>query len=251
MEKVIGVVAGAGPFAGLDLLRKILDQTIASTDPEHLTVVSISQPHAIADRTQYLLGQTPHNPAVAIAAQFCSLERMGAQVAAIPCNTAHAPPILDAVLAQMRAANSRLQVLHMIHETAQFIRRRHPAVQRVGLLATTGTWRTNVYPQALEPFGLEVVLPEAGVQKELIHRAIYDASYGIKASGRASATARRYLLKSIEHLRSRGAEAIILGCTELPLAIPEQRISDMSVIDPTFILARALVREANPAKLKP
>jgi aspartate racemase len=61
MEKIIGVVAGCGPFAGLDLLRKILEQTIASADQEHLTVVSVSQPCAIPDRTQYLLGQASLN----------------------------------------------------------------------------------------------------------------------------------------------------------------------------------------------
>lgn len=170
MEKVIGIVAGSGPFAGLDLLRKILEQTLASTDQEHLTVLSVSQPCAIPDRTQYLLGQAPHNPALAFAAQLRLLEQMGAQVAAIPCNTSHAPRIFDKIVAELNAAASRLQVLNMLSEVGQFISSHHPEVRRVGVLATTGTCRTGVYSQALKPLGLEVLIPESKLQDELIHR---------------------------------------------------------------------------------
>ena len=52
-------------------------------------------------------------------------------------------------------------------------------------------------------------------------------------------------------LQQQGAEAVVLGCTEIPLAITERRIDDAVIIDPTLVLARALIRKANPAKLKP
>jgi aspartate racemase len=251
MEKIIGVVSSVGPFAGVDLLRKILAQTVASNDQDHLTVLSVSRPCAIPDRTQYLLGQASLNPALAIAAQLCLLEQMGAQVAAIPCNTCHAPPIFDVMLSELRAAGSRLQVLHMLREVAQFINSYHPEVQRVGILATTGTCRTGIYLQALEPLGLEVLVPEPALQDELIHPAIYDPVYGLKAMGQATQIARNYILEGIEHLRRHGAEAIVLGCTELPLAIWENCIDEVIIIDSTLILARSLVREANSNKLKP
>ena len=63
--------------------------------------------------------------------------------------------------------------------------------------------------------------------------------------------ARQQLMLGIEALQAAGAEAIILGCTELPLAFTEPMVAGLPLIDPTLILARALIREANPAKLKP
>ncbi len=250
-EKVIGVVGGAGPFAGLDLLGKILQETLAETDQEHLTVISLSQPNQLPDRTAFLLGQTAENPAYAIFNQLQQLERAGAAIAAIPCNTAHAPPIFDVVMAQLQAAGSQIKFLHMIAETAQHIRQQYPRLRRIGVLSTTGTYRAQIYPDLLEPKGLTTLVPDKQLQTEVIHPAIYHPHYGIKALGRHAQRAREGLLQGVENLRQQGAEAVILGCTEIPLAIPETRLDELIVIDPAVILARALIREANPLKLKP
>jgi len=183
-EKVIGVVAGAGPFAGLDLLGKILDQTAAEKDQDHLTVISLSRPCEIPDRTEFLLGETAVNPAHAIFRQLQTLERAGAAVAAIPCNTAHAPAIFGLVQEQLQAAGSQIQFLHMIAETARFLRQQYPGLQRVGVLSTTGTYKFRLYPDLLEPAGFTVLVPDLRLQTENIHPAIYDRRYGIKARGR-------------------------------------------------------------------
>jgi aspartate racemase len=80
---------------------------------------------------------------------------------------------------------------------------------------------------------------------------VQPAIYLIKIHGKSSKKARESLHIAINNLKQKGAEAIILGCTEIPLAITETEIDSMIVIDPTTILARALIREANPAKLRP
>ncbi|MCB9421280.1 MAG: aspartate/glutamate racemase family protein [Ardenticatenaceae bacterium] len=250
-EKIIGIVGGAGPFAGLDLQTKILNQTDATQDQEHLTIINLSQPNQLTDRTAFLLGETAVNPAQAIFQQLQLLERAGTAVAAIPCNTAHAPVIFDVVLAQLKAAGSRLTFLNMVYETAQYIHQHHPGIKRIGVLSTTGTYRVRIYPDLLETIGFEVLVPDEVVQKTAVQPAIYHPQHGIKACGKATPQSRNWLLQSIHHLQQQGAEAIILGCTELPLAITENRIETMQVIDPTTILARALIREANPAKLRP
>lgn len=250
-EKIVGVIAGAGPFAGLDLLGKILNQTAAGKDQDHLTIVSLSRPCQIADRTEYLLGQTDANPAYAIADQVLQLEQLGAAVAAIPCNTAHAPAIFDAILRELHAASSNVKFLHMVKEVSAFLNQQLPHTRRVGVLSTTGTYRANIYPAALAPAGFQVIVPDAGFQERVVHAAVYDPAYGIKATGQPTATARHNLLAGIDHLREKGAEVVVLGCTEMPLAITEPQIEGIMVIDPTLILARALIREANPARLKP
>ena len=94
-EPIIGIIAGAGPFAGLDLATKILEQTDASCDQEYLPMVSVSTPGEIEDRTRYLLGESEENPAYALAKNFLDLQTMNAKVIGMPCNTAHAAPILE------------------------------------------------------------------------------------------------------------------------------------------------------------
>lgn len=244
----IGVVAGVGPYAGLDLLRKIAEQTRSATDQEHLAVFSISDPGPIPDRTSFLLGEVDVNPAVAIAEQLRMLHQMGATVAGIPCNTAHASSIFD--LIRQRLPDD-LRLLHMIEETASWIRRHHPYLRKIGILATSGTIKAGIYASCLSSAGLQTVLPDRPVQDQYVQPAIYNRVYGIKATGGGSTEAREALLFSIEHLRRNGAEAIILGCTEIPLAIPEASLSGTPTVDPTLVLARALIRAIDPQKLKP
>jgi len=250
VEKVAGIVAGVGPYAGLDMLHKIFDQTIATTDEEHLTVIGWYQSNAVPDRTKYLLGEAMENPGYAIAQQLLALEQAGAVVAAIPCNTAHAPAIFDAACDELTRQNSSLHLLHMIHEVAQHMQTEFADIQHVGILSTTGTYDTEIYPTLLEPLGYNVVVPPRDWQIEKVDGAIFDPEYGIKATGRGTQLAREDLQKTIALLHKAGAEAIILGCTELPLAFSETAIDGLPLIDPTLILARAVIREVNPHKLK-
>lgn len=249
-EKIIGIVAGVGPFAGLDLLSKVLAETAAARDQDHLPILSLSWPSQIPDRTEYLLGQTAVNPAFPMVEQLRLLEQMGATVAAIPCNTAHVPPIFDAILSELQTAGSRLKLLHMIGEVVTFLKQHYPTLQRVGVLSTTGTYRAAVYPSILEPAGFRVVVPDEGMQVELIHAAVYHPGYGLKAHGHATTTARKNLLTGVHALRQQGAEAIVLGCTEMPLALAGPTVEGLPLIDATRILARALIREVDPTKLK-
>ncbi|MBK8988332.1 MAG: amino acid racemase [Chloroflexi bacterium] len=243
-DKPIGIVAGVGPFAGLDLLGKILAETAVHRDQDHLPIYSLSQPDEILDRTEYLLGIVAENPAYAIAGQLQKLAAMGAQVAGIPCNTAHAAPIFDVIMAELRAANCQIHLLHMIREVGRHLRDNHPAIQTVGVLSTTGTYRAQIYPQMLGEVGFIVLAPDEAMQAAQIHPAIYDPVYGIKATGAPTNQARAQLMAGARALRQQGAEAVILGCTEIPLAIETAQIHDMIAIDPTRILARALIREA-------
>jgi aspartate racemase len=244
-------VAGAGPYAGLDLIKKILEQTEATRDQDHLHIVSWFQPQQLPDRTAYLLGESQTNPAYAIAEQVAALAGAGAAVAAIPCNTAHAAPIYAVVVAELARRGCHIRFLHMIRETAHAVRVRFPTLHTVGLLATTGTVATRLYADILEPLGLHVVVPDAELQAACVQQAIYAPDYGIKALGHGTARSSADLLTAATALRAAGAEALILGCTELPLAITGPTFAALPTIDPTLILARALIRAVNPAKLKP
>ncbi len=117
-------------------------------------------------------------------------------------------------------------------------------------MSTTGTAVTRIYPINLEPLGFEIVMPNEALQKEAIHPAIYDPVYGIKACGQATERARQDLMLGVRQLQEAGAQAIILGCTEIPLAIQEKQIDGMILIDPALILARSLIAAVDPTKLR-
>ena len=100
------------------------------------------------------------------------------------------------------------------------------------------------------PVHSRVVAPDDALQTEAIHPAICDPNYGIKACGQATERARQDLMLGLRQLQDVGAQAIVLGCTEIPLAIQEERIDDLIIIDPALILARALITAVDPTKLK-
>jgi aspartate racemase len=248
---MIGIVGGVGPYAGLDLFRKVLDSTVARADQEHVDLVLVSMPGSIVDRTEYLEGRIPENPGPALARVILKLEAAGAKVAGIPCNTAHVPEIFDAVMEVLGREGSSIRVLHMIRETIAFIRFAFPGAKKIGVLSTTGTYRAGIYRDALEKAGFGVARPSPAMQEEWIHTAIYHPEYGIKSqSDPVRAEAIAHLEKGLAYLKEQGAEAVILGCTEISLAFPRTEIMGMSAIDPTRILARALLREAFPGRLK-
>ncbi len=241
---IIGIVGGVGPFAGLDLQRKILDQTAAVRDQDHLPVIAVSWPGLIPDRTDFLLGRTSENPAWPMLEQLRLLAGAGATVAGIPCNTAHAPAIFDVIRAGVAEFERPLRLLHMIEETAAHLQAHYPGLSTVGVLSTTGAWRARVYPAALEPLGYRVVVPDEALQVETIHPAVYDPAFGIKSAGGVTTQALADLELGIVALREMGAEAIISGCTEMSLAFPAGVWDGLPVVDPTLALARGLVREA-------
>lgn len=250
-DPIVGVVAGVGPYAGLDMLRKIFDQTIATGDHDHLTVVGWYQSCAIPDRAKYLLGEADENPGYAIGQQLLQLENAGAQIAAIPCNTAHAPAIIRVALDELNKNSSSLRVLNMIDEVAAHLASSASQIDCVGVLSTVGTYDTEIYPTILNPLGYKTVVPPRDWQIERVDKAIFDADYGLKSVGCGTEQSRKDLIETISLLKAEGAQAIILGCTELPLAFSETSIAGLPLIDPTCILARAVIREAAPTKLKP
>ena len=251
-ETMIGIVGGVGPYAGVDLMEKILDQTEARSDQEHLSIALISLPCRIEERTAFLLGETDNNPAEAVFEIIVKLEQIGAGIVGIPCNTMHSPRIFDFLLKKMKDTKSNVKLIHMINEVAEFIRTNHPKIKNLGLLCTTGTYKTRVYLDCLEPEGFNVIVPDEASQESLVQNAIFERTYGIKAqSNPVTKDAKAKLLQAIHYLEQQGAEAIILGCTEIPLAITDKKIGSAIIIDPTLILARALIRQINPDKLKP
>lgn len=241
MSKTIGIVGGMGTYASIDLLSKIADNTDAGTDQEHLSVFMISEPQLILDRTEYLLGNINENPGYAIAKIAERLAGMGASLIGLPCNTAHVPEIVDIVNTSLP---SGCKLVNMIEEVGKFIRGNYGHVSKVGVLATNGTYRSRVYNFYLQKESISVLYPDEESQFSKVHPSIYDPEYGIKAQSKnISDRSISDLMEVVQELIARGAEALVLGCTEIPLAIREDNIDGIPIIDASDVLAKALVRE--------
>lgn len=225
-KKTIGILGGMGPLATVDLFRKITVHTDAKSDQEHPRVV-IDSNTDIADRTEALLhGGADPTPEMIRSAQH--LERIGADVLIMPCNTAHC--FYDAV-----AASVSVPMLHMITLTCDALRAR--GVRRAGLLATDGTVQTGIYQRAFADSGIALLTPPSAAQAAVMD-IIYD---GVKSGDLAYDTAA--FRRACEGLLSRGAETLILGCTELPLAFELYHL-DYPAVDPTLELALGALRFA-------
>ena len=247
---LIGILGGMGPQAGLDMAEKLIAMTRAECDQDHLSFVLFSMPEILPDRTDFLLGKTDTNPAQEIANQFEKMAGMGVTIAVMACNTAHAGPIFDTALEILRTKQVKLQILHLIDETINYIKSRYPQVRRVGLLATQGTYKTRLYDQALETAGLQAVIPDEHVRVNDVHAALYGPSSGIKTcDGPVTVEAMERVHSAIEHVNQLGAEVVILGCTELPLAVKEDLVGRIPILDPAKIMAEKLILETSPAKL--
>lgn len=239
---MIGIVGGVGPLAGVDLARKIIEETPASKDQEHVQVVLLSLPDLIPDRTEFLIGKEHINPGIQMTKILLQLEKAGAVVAGIPCNTAHAPLIFNHIRKELERCASRLYLLNMIEETASFLLNEHE-FKKIGVLSTTGTLNAGVYKAVLNKFGFEVLEIDNLEHQNMVHEAIYNPEFGIKsASPHVTQEARNILIRSCRELIKRGAEIIILGCSEMCFALTESIIDTCPLIDPTRILAKALVK---------
>lgn len=223
-KKTIGIIGGMGPMATVDLFRRLVEHTDAKSDAEHIHIIIDNYPQ-IPDRTRAILaGDDSVIPYLVESAR--RLEKAGADMLLIPCNTSH-------YFYDRLCKETGIPVMHMIRECAK--RAASLGYTRVALLATDGVVFSGVYTTVFAEYGIEVLLPGADGQSKVMH-LIYDE---VKA-GKAAHP--EILDGEIDSLKDKGAEAFILGCTELPLAFGTG--CSAPLIDPTAVLAEAAILAA-------
>lgn len=261
-ENVVILGGGVGPMAGVAAHARVIESTLSGGDDQsHLTVVHLSRSSAIPDRTEYLLaferGERPAaDPASGMAGVFAAAVRAlkpgETAVGGIPCNTFHAPPIFDRFLRELADRAVPVRIVHMLRETVSLLRLRLGGGKgcAIGVLSTTGTRRSRVYDTLLEEAGFRIRSISENDQP-LLHQAIYDPVWGIKAVSPPSERAAETVARFARDLADAGVAAIVPACTELPLVLPGDVFAGVPLVDPVLALARGLVREAAPAKLRP
>jgi aspartate racemase len=227
VKKVLGILGGMGPLAGADFLAKLTAATPASCDQEHIPVILYSVPQ-IPDRTAAIL-RGGASPLPAMLEGVRALKDAGAILIAIPCNTAH-------YWYDELASQGELPILHIADAVIRALDRQAVGNTAIGLMGTRGTLAAGFYQQRFAKLGLNCIenLPEE--HDTLVAAAIAE----VKANRLDSAV--KLASAAAQKLFDRGATRVVLGCTELPLAIdlaePELRAR---CLDATQTLATACV----------
>jgi aspartate racemase len=249
-RRVIGIVGGLGPFAHIELERRLL-AAAGSPDgeqeyPEWIVASIASAP----DRTAAVLGQGPSPTPWLVR----SLETLAtcADFALIACVTAHA--FLEEAQAQVR-----LPVLDLVELTLLEAARRCGADAKVGVLATTGALRSGIFPRAAAQLALRLELlslldlPSGeGLQEELLMRPIYGplqdgqrAAGGIKCGGEQDPLTgvphRDALTAAVRVLAGAGAACVAMACTEIGVSLGQAPIDAITLLDPLDLGARRAV----------
>lgn len=221
-KKVLGVLGGMGPEASAYFYMLVTKLTKAKRDQDHISMIIYSEP-TIPDRTKAFLGQGP-SPLPAMVEAIKILEKSGANLIAIPCNSAH-------YWINELKKSTNVQIINMIEEFTKDLTRLN--YKKVGLLATTTTVQSKLYERYLKLHNIEVIIPRN--QEEVMQAIYYVKANKIKK-------ARRIFIKASKELEERGVQAIIAGCTEVPLAL-QPRDLNVPLLDPMVSLAKKCIIE--------
>lgn len=229
--KTLGIIGGLGPMATAYLLQLIIEMTDANTDQEHLDCIVFDRPN-VPDRTAYILDHGKPSPLPALQDMARQLEALGCGVLCTPCVTAH-------YFHRELAGCVGVPLLHMPEETAAELAR--SGRQRIGVMATTGTVESGLFQAAFGHYGLETVLPGEEGQRRVMSLIYEDVKAGKRPDpGKFAAVA--------QELAARGAECVVLGCTELSL-LKRDGLTSGPVLDALEVLAKRCVQECG-ASLK-
>jgi len=230
---LLGIYGGVGPLSHTLFEQHLLaggHRRGARADQEH-PVWILASASSTPNRMASIAG-TGEDAQAHIRHFAQLLERAGADVLFVVCNTAHA------YHASVQRT-LRIPWVHLMDLVAGHVRATLPAAARVGILGTDGTLITRLYHRALASHGLEPVAPEVGSEAQrLVMEAIFDTSWGIKATGAAvSDRARRNLERAAEWCVDRGAEAVVAACTEVSVALTPDAVGRVPVVDPLLVAA--------------
>lgn len=225
MPKLLGVLGGMGPLATADFMRKLTELTPASRDQDHIPVLVYSNPQ-VPDRSTAIMGRG-ESPLPALLDGIARLQGAGAEAIAIPCNTAH-------YWYDQMAAASQVPVLHIVGSVCDVLKGRGIDGGTVGVMGTAGTLHTGIYQGYLQRSGYSCVLPTESEMAELVMPGIVSVKAGDLP------TAKRVLGDAARRLGDRGARMVVLGCTEIPLALADASPEAAALyVDSTAALAQA------------
>jgi aspartate racemase len=224
---LLGILGGMGPLATADFLAKLVDETPASRDQDHIPYIAYGVPQ-IPDRPPAITGNG-ESPLPHMLRGIATLKQAGAQAVAIACNTAH-------FWHDDLVREGGLPILHIADAVCDLLAERGITSGKIGLIGTEGTIMAGFFQKRFAALGLDCLVSSRADQHQLVLPAI--AAVKVNDLARAH----RLAITAVTHLQATGAQAVVLACTETPVAV-EFAAHPVSVhcIDATRALARACV----------
>ena len=227
--KTVGVLGGMGPAATADFMTSVIALTNAAKDQDHVRMIVDNNPQ-VPDRQQALLGDRAPVES-ALASMATNLEAAGADFLVMPCNTAH-------VFINQAIESVSIPFLNIIDETVSAL---DQSARCIGIMATTGCVNAGVYQAAIEASNRQFLLPDQAEQEQLMQLIFH-----VK-SGDTSEAVRMDMVLLARSLIEAGADAIIGGCTEIPIVLAQTDI-DVPFASSNEILARRTIEFAKNNK---
>ena len=224
---MIGVLGGMGPLATVDFFSKVLDATPAKGDTDHVPLLIQSDPR-IAPRPAAILGDG-RSPLPELLAGRDRLIAAGAMALVMPCNTAHFwyPHLLK---------GCRVPFLSIVDASVKELSRLADAGSKIGVIATRATLAAQIFDLPLVRLGYSVVLPDEVMMDKLVLPGIEMVKAGETLHGG------QLIEQAVQTLLNNGTRAVILACTETPLALDAIKSQLRShCVDTTAALARCCV----------
>jgi aspartate racemase len=228
-SKTVGILGGMGPAATVDLMQRIIAATPAADDIDHIRMLVDNNPK-VPSRMKALVDKNGPSAAPVLRAMARQLRDQGADLLAMPCNTAH--HYYDEV-----SAGVDIPFLNMMELASSHIATHQPGVQRVGLLASSALSQIKLYEPWFDALGVEVVYPPAEKQRALMALIVAIKANAGDAEGFAA------LHDCAETLETLGVDCLLIACTELSV-ISQQLKTPLPSYDAADILAREVVIQA-------
>jgi aspartate racemase len=223
----IGVFGGMGPSATVDFVDKLVKLTPATRDQEHIPMLIASLPH-IYDRSSAILGNG-RDPLPQLLAGIALLNDAGVGVIAIPCNSSHH-------WFKEMSKNSKAPILHIAKACVEAID--VATAPRVAIFATRGALASGFYQDELRALSIEFILPDPERSQKCVDDCIREIKAGDIALGG------RHLTQACRDAYQQGANTLIMGCTEIPIASRQADVYGLTLLDSSLELARACVNYA-------
>lgn len=223
MSKKLGVIGGLGPAATAYYYELVSRMTDVNLEQEHIDINIISKP-SIPDRTDFILGRSTNSPLPHLIEAGRTLVELGADCVAITCITAH-------YFHEELSNRIKAPIIHIIYETVKHLKEHN--IKRAGIMATEGTIESNLFQKELINNNIEPIIPSRQGQA-LVTSLIYkNVKAGIPVN-------MEQFNEVKDELKNRGADIIILGCTELSIIKRDEDIGS-GFIDALEVLAMCSV----------
>jgi aspartate racemase len=221
----LGILGGMGPAASAEFATRLIQQTPATCDQEHIPFVLWNEPR-VPDRSTAMRAGND-DPLQWLEDCIRGLKFAGCSCVVIPCNSAH--------FWYDKLVKLGVPIIHIVDSIADELRRLKINNATIGVIGTQGTIECGIYQHRLEQQGWTCIVPDRAEMDFFVQPAIDFIKAGKITESQL------LLMKVIHSLIDRGARAVVLGCTELPLAIRITQEDNTPIVNSIDSLVQAVL----------